>query len=84
MHYDSIQIVKFMKIFHEVELATEIFLSQASFAPKHKKSGAEKLIKAIQDYKTLPPDIRSALESDKSTNASKLAELEKLCLQALK
>jgi hypothetical protein len=79
----SEEIVKIAKVFHEFELASEIFLSQASFAPKHKRSGAQRLTKAIDEYKKLPAEIRSAFESDKSTNASKLIELETLCKETL-
>jgi hypothetical protein len=83
MVYELDEVLKMMKVFHEVEISANIFLFQSSFAMKHKKSGALKTLRALEEYHKLPAEVRKGLESDKNNHVSKIVELERLCKEAI-
>jgi hypothetical protein len=83
MAYNLAEISRMIKVYHEVETAANIFLFQSSFAVKHKKGGAERTLKAIEEYKKLPQEVRNELEKDKEAHVSKIIELEKLCREVI-
>jgi hypothetical protein len=79
-------VLKMLHVFHEVESETQKFLSISAFAMKKKdfeKKSAESTLKAIEEYKKLPPKLKKELENDPSTHVSKIIELERLCREAV-
>jgi uncharacterized protein Yka (UPF0111/DUF47 family) len=86
--YELKDIVKFMKAFHEIEACAKDFLYLSAFALANKYKdkivgSAQGTLKAIEEYKKIPPELRKELENDKSTFVSKITELEKECRKAI-
>lgn len=82
MAYESNEIIGFMKIFHELESVAKDFLYLSAWGMKYKdkiKESAKKTLKAIEEYKKLPEEVRKELEKDKNTYSSRIRELEKAC-----
>ena len=87
MSYEIGDVLKFLKVYHEMELEANNFLFISAYPMKNKDSkisSAQKVLRAIEEYKKLPLKIRKALENDKTTHVSKLVELERLCKEAVK
>jgi predicted enzyme involved in methoxymalonyl-ACP biosynthesis len=49
----------------------------------HKVKSVKALLDAIEEYKKLPLELRAELEKDKSSNASRISQFEKLCNEAV-
>ncbi len=87
MAYEIKEIVQMMKVYHTLESEAKdfMFISAASMKNKdYKIKRAETLLKAIEEYKKLPNELKVELEKDKTTTAYKIVELEKLCKEAIK
>jgi hypothetical protein len=83
MPYETAEIVKMMQTYNELESAAKDFLFTAGFASKHKAQSAQKVLKAIEEYKKIPTEIRMALEKNPNSSLKSLAELERLCKKAV-
>lgn len=86
MAYELKDVLNMLRIYHWVELEAEKFLSISAYAMKRKdfeKKSAESTLKAIEEYKKLPIELRKEIEKDPSTNVSKIIELERLCRRAI-
>ena len=87
MNYTHSQITSFMKIFSTLESEAKSFLFISSYPMKHNKDqklkSAQTTLKAIENYKTLPMEIRQELEKDKTLNVANLTQLEILCKKSI-
>ncbi len=87
MDYELDEVIHAMKVYHKVELEAEKFLSFAAFAMKHKElkiRSARETLKAIEEYRKLPLELKKKLEEDKTCRVSQIDELEKICKETLK
>ena len=85
MTYELKDVLNMLRVFHEVESETKDFLYLSAFGMKYKDKiikSAQTTLKAIEEYKKLPIELRKELENDKSTYVSKIIELEKACKKA--
>ena len=86
MAYETKEFLKMMKTYHEVESQAKDFIYLSSWAMKYKdkiKVSAENTLKAIEEYKKLPEEIRKEIEKDKSLYVNKIDELENACKKAM-
>jgi hypothetical protein len=86
MTYELKDVLKMLRVYHGVESEAEKFLTVSSFAMKnkeYKEKCAESTLKAIEEYKKLPIELRKEIEKDPSTNVSKIIEIEKMCRDAI-
>jgi hypothetical protein len=75
-----------LKAFHNVELEAKDFLSFSAFAMKYPEKiikNAKTTLKAIDEYKKLPLELRKELENDKNNYVSNIIEIEKICKKAI-
>jgi len=87
MTYELDEVVDMLRMFHAVESEAKIFLLIVSFPMKKKDQrvkSAQKTLKAIEDYKKLPGEVRRELETDKNNHVSKIVEIERLCHEAIR
>ena len=82
MNYKLKDLPTMFRIYHAVEMEIEKFLSISAYAMKnkvHKIKSAESTLRAIEEYKKLPTALRKKLEKDKTSNVSRIDEIEKMC-----
>lgn len=87
MAYKSKEVIQMLRIFKELESKAKDFLFLSAFPMKNKEQkvkSATATLKAIEEYKKLPLEIRKEVEADKNNHVSKIEELEKLCKEAIK
>ncbi len=85
MDYKLSEIAEMMKIYVRAEAETKdyLFLSASSMKNKEPKiKSAQRTIKAIEEYKKLPLELRKEIEKD--TNMSRIEMIEKLCQETIK
>jgi hypothetical protein len=86
MAYELNEVLNMLLVYHEVESQATEFLSFSAFAMKHKEhkiKSAQRTLKAIEEYKKLPSEIRKELEKDKNNNVSRIIGLERLCKETI-
>ena len=87
MSYELTEVAKMMKVYSTLEAEAKNFLFISSYPMKnkdHKIKTALATLRAIEEYKKLPQEIRKELEKDKASSANSITELEKLCKEAVK
>ena len=86
MTYELTEVLNISRVFHQVESEAQIFLSISAFAMKnkaHSVKSALATLRAIEEYKKLPSELRKELENDKSASVSKIVEIERLCKETI-
>jgi hypothetical protein len=86
MSYELSETLKMIKVYHELESAAQEFLFISGFALKHKEKrfkSAQRTLKAIQEFKKLPIELKNELEKEPDTYAKSIIDLEKLCKKAI-
>ncbi len=86
MAYELKEVLNILRVYLKIETEANKFLTISAFPMKNKApkvKSAQTTLKAIEEYKNLPIEVRRELENDKSTHVSNIAELERLCRAAI-
>lgn len=85
MEIEIMDLVEYMQIYHNAENEAAKFLTISAYAMKNKTSkikSAQSTLKAIEEYKKLPEELRVELEKNKDSYLHNINEVERLCGEA--